>query len=128
TRLALSLAGEVSSDGRSAEARALARALLDDLADDERAQVWGEELAAQTEMLVGSTWMQDDRPLEAQEVLESAVERYESIERTLIERGAGEALLEAVRRERASALMSLAVNSNVRMGEPERALEFFERA
>lgn len=128
TRLALSLAGDLLGDGRSGEARALAQALLDDLEAGERAQLWAEELAAQTELLIGSTWMQDDEPGRAREALESAVERYENLERTLAERGADEGLLASMRRERAGALMSLAVNTNVREGRPERALEYFERA
>ncbi len=128
TRLALNLSGDLLGDGRAAEARELASRLLADLERQAGAQLWAEELAAQTEMAIGSTWMQDDEPRRAEEVLTSAVERYENLERTLTERGVDPALLRSLRRERAAALMSLAVNTNVRLGDPERALAFFERA
>lgn len=128
TRLALNLSAELLGDGRSAAARELAQRLLADLEREAGALLWAEELAAQAEMSIGSTWMQDDEPRRAEQVLESAVERYENLERTLIERGVDAALLAGLRRERASALMSLAVNTNVRLKDPERALGFFERA
>ena len=49
------------------------------------------------------------------------MQRIEDVERQLSERGATQRDLEPFRRMRASALVSLAVNANVRMGAPEKA-------
>ena len=83
--------------------------------------------SARVELLIGSTYMDEGRPSEAEDVCLAAVRRLEALENTNTTR-TDESQLQLVRDQRASALLSLAVNANVRMGDPERALAYFERA
>ena len=128
--LALWLARDLRTEGRAVEARRLALRMRDDL---ERAGIlhgffWGLELLAEIEMSIGSSWIDQGEPERAESELRQAVERLESIEKRLQEVGAGGRQAASVRAQRCSALVSLAVNANVKLRDAEKALEYFERA
>jgi tetratricopeptide (TPR) repeat protein len=127
---ALWLARELRDEGKSGEARAVAERLRADLARGETSAkfIWGLEIEAEIEMLIGSSYTDEDQPQRAQVELAKAAERLQAIEDLMRERGAGAAELVRVRALRANALVSLAVNANVKLGEPERALVYFEQA
>src|SRR6185503_3383249 len=67
-------------------------------------------------------------PARAEVELVRAVERLEAIERALRERSASPGDFAVVRGMRSSALVSLAVNANVKMRDTKKAIEYFERA
>ena len=128
--LALWLARDLRTEGRSVEARRLAKRMGDDL---ERAGIlhgffWGLELLAEIEMSIGSSWIDQGEPKRAESELLKAVERLESIEKRLQENGAGGRQTASVRAQRCSALVSLAVNANVKLRDADKALAYFERA
>jgi tetratricopeptide (TPR) repeat protein len=129
--LALWLARDLRNEGRAAEARAVAVRMRDDL-ERTGISVWwyyfGLERLAQAEMAIGSSYTDEGVPKLAEVELLRAVERLEGIERRMREAGAGIAQLGPLRNARCSALVSLAVNANVKLEQPERALEFFEQA
>jgi HEAT repeat protein len=136
---ALSFASELRSEGRAAEARVLAESALSDLrTGNSGGSTWNEWTSAQLELLRSSTFMDEERPAEAERAALDAVRRLEAIENTLEERRGTlrdpeegrqmEAQLRMVRERRGNALLSLAVNANVRMGDAARALEYFEQA
>lgn len=127
---ALPLAEELRSEGRVAEARALAERLQKDMAEANETLrgAWGEDLQARADVVVGSTWMDDDQPRRAEELYQRALERLDVLEAELRDRGVGEAGLALVRVRRADVLVSLAVNANVKLRDVERAVDFFERA
>lgn len=137
---ALTLAGELRADGRSAESRELAQRMLSDLRTSTGQSVlWQEWISARLELAIASAWMDEDRPREAERAGLEAVRRLEALERSMEEmlaRAADDpARAIGIRRQqrqtellRADALLSLAVNANVRGKDPERALRFFERA
>jgi hypothetical protein len=127
---ALPLAEELRAEGRVAEARALAEKLQADMAaaGELLRGAWGEDLEARADVVVGSTWMDEDQPRRAEELYNKALERLEVLEADLRERGFGAGGLELVRLRRADVLVSLAVNANVKLRDVERAVEFFERA
>lgn len=149
---ALDLARDLRSDGDPSGALAVAERLAADL---ERAELVPrgtdtDEFAALAAREAGAALTDLDRPDEAQARLSSALERYEaigaSIEERLAEARAGrvgarrlerrdevlisalERGLEGNRRSRADVLTALAVNANVRLGDGDRALAYFERA
>ncbi|HVS10171.1 MAG TPA: hypothetical protein VMS76_09895 [Planctomycetota bacterium] len=126
---ALGLALTLREEGRSAAAREIAlrvRADLDRL-DARLRSTPVELLAARADELVGSSWMDEAKPEEAERVLLASLERLEAIERDLEERQAAQGVA-LLRGQRSSVLVALAVNSNVKLRRPERALEYFERA
>jgi hypothetical protein len=134
------LAVELRAEGRAAEARALVDeglavlrtaplgsfALLDE---------WN---LSSLEILRGDTFMDENRPEEAEQAFLAAVGRLGQIEQEFESRRAGaddpeterqvDGTLAMVRARLAGALLSLAVNANVRMGDQKRALAYFERA
>lgn len=125
----LAYAQALGDEGRRQEARAVARRMLDALeapGNDQRSTL-AMQLGAQLRMAIGSTFTADDAPAEAEAVLQEAVERLESLEAFYAELGA-KAPLEATRRTRAGALVSLAVNANVKLGDVGKALDYFQRA
>jgi len=128
--LALELARAHRDEGRPEKARALLEELRRDLdASGAGARyLWGLELAAEIEMTLGSTWSDVDEPARAEEELRRSVERLEGIEQLIVERGFAPQAAARVRAQRASALVSLAVNANVKQRDPARALEWFEQA
>ncbi|MDP6407830.1 MAG: hypothetical protein QGI46_00475 [Planctomycetota bacterium] len=129
SRFALRLAGDLSEEGRTQESRALCERILADLEGDglDQRYAWGIELAAQARITRGSAWSADDEGVRAEEELLHAVANLEGLERLSIEQGAPRAAA-AVRAARTDALVSLAVNANVKLVDPERALGYFERA
>lgn len=137
---ALSLVEDLRAENRGEEAADLATRLFDELDAAGRLDegAWGAWLASRVEIARGGALGDAGRPREAIDVLESAVRRLEAVENTIQERKDQERdprglavydqQLEQTRRLRAQALVGLAVNSNVRLGDPERALVYFERA
>ena len=77
---------------------------------------------------MGANLSDADEPLKAERALLKGVERLQGIVDRLIEVGAGAETLQPYEELLAGAWVSLAVNANVRLGQPERALEFYERA
>lgn len=129
--LALALAGDLRSEGRGAEARALAGRFRDDLERTGISNWWyylGVERVVRAELVIGSSFTDDDEPVRAEEALRAASERLAALERRLKENGASEDDLAPFRGLRSSVLVSLAVNANVKQGRPEKALEYYEEA
>lgn len=137
---ALTMAADLDRDNRAPEAVVLAEQLFADLDAKDRLDdgANGSWLAARIELELGGALGEAGRPRDAVPVLESAVARLEAIENTLVERRSEEeerrrlaiydAQIEQTRRLRSQVLVSLAVNANVRLGDPETALGYFERA
>ena len=136
----LSLARELRAEGRPQDARELLTRMLADLRTGlpGASDVWTGYVTAQVQDAIGSTWMDDERPNEAEQACLEAVRGLEALENTLGELRDGgrvsrnsaqaDAQIREIQTLRSNALLSLAVNANVRMGNPARALEFFERA
>jgi tetratricopeptide (TPR) repeat protein len=138
---ALTLGASLRVEGRLSEARGLGTRMLADLRISRpgQGQIGSEWASARAELMIGSTYMDEDRPREAERHVLEAVRRLQALENSLVgqrarvEQGLGDpAGLEASIRQsqqmRANALLSLAVNANVRMGDPELALTYFEQA
>ena len=137
---ALGLAEELRNENRAEEAVELTGRLFADLDASGRLDegAWGAWLAARVEISRGGSLGDAGRPREAIDVLESAVRRLEAVENTIQERKSAERdprnlavfdqQLKQTERLRAQALVGLAVNSNVRLGDPARALVYFEAA
>ena len=128
--LALWVARDLLGEGRSEEARALALQCRSDL-DREGfwlSYYWGLERQAEIEMAVGSSWTDEGEPGKAELELLKAVERLEGVEERLESFGATDRQLRGVRSMRATALVSLAVNANVKLRDPAKALGYYEQA
>ncbi|MFO1009182.1 MAG: hypothetical protein U1F29_03885 [Planctomycetota bacterium] len=127
---ALQLARAWRDEGRPETARALLEAMRADL-DRSGAgarYVWGLELAAEIEIALGTTWGDGGDPVKAETELQRAVERLEELEELVKERKMGAGLVRRLETMRSSALVSLAVNANVKQKDPVKALAYFERA
>jgi tetratricopeptide (TPR) repeat protein len=85
-------------------------------------------MQAEIEAATGASFTDDEEPRAAETELLKAVDRLQALEDLLRERDAPQRAIDAVRNQRANALVSLAVNANVRMGDPARALVHFEAA
>jgi hypothetical protein len=127
---ALNLARELRNDGQPARARAVAAAMRADLEKDGTAQkyLWGLELEAELEMTTGTSYTDDGDPKQAEVELVKAVERLEELEKLVKEREFGPAAIGRLQSLRCSALVSLAVNANVKQGDTDKAVAYFERA
>jgi tetratricopeptide (TPR) repeat protein len=137
---ALLLAGDLRAEDRGEDAVVLCETLLEDLGNGGSLEqgAWGAWLAARVQIALGGSLSDAGRPRQAMAVLEEAVLGLEAVENTLEERKQGErderilaihdAQLKQTRGLRAEALVALAVTSNVRLGNPESALAYFERA
>ena len=128
---ALWLARDLRNEARGAEAREVARRMKTDLERDGISNWWyylGVERLVRADMVIGSSYTDDDEPQRAEEALKAAVERLEALERRLTENGAGSRDLSGFRMLRANALVSLAVNANVKLGRSDEALEYYEQA
>jgi tetratricopeptide (TPR) repeat protein len=129
---ALGLASELRIEGENQRARAIAERALETLRSDPGAAgtVYVEWASARFELLCGSSFMDEDRPAEAERVSLAAIRRLEAMENTFGERSgdARDGQLRMVRALLADAWMSLAVNANVRQHDTDRALEYFEKA
>lgn len=128
---ALWFAQDLTEEGRGVEARRVARRMEEDIETRGISNWWffiGHERIARAQLLQGSAFTDEGLGEEAEEVLLRAVARIEDIEKQLLENGASPAALSGFREMQASALVSLAVNANVRLKAPERAREYYERA
>ncbi len=128
---ALWFAQDLTEEGRGGEARQVARRLEEDIESRGISNWWfyvGHERIARAQLLQGSAYTDEGLGEEAEEVLLRAVERIEDIEKQLLENGASQAAVSGFRNMQASALVSLAVNANVKLEAPERAREYYERA
>jgi tetratricopeptide (TPR) repeat protein len=127
--LGLRLAQDLREEGRTEECRELGGRMLTAIEDRELEQrfSFGLQLAAEVQMTIGSSWTADDEPTRATTELEEAVERLESLEDFYVERGVPQ-LVEVARSTRANALVSLAVNANVKLQDSDKAREYFEQA
>ena len=129
----LTLATHFRTHGRSKEAREIGQRMLEQLfrglpGANSLSTEWAN---ARVELMIGSAYMDDDLAEEAERVSLSAVRRLEELENTFENQGTDpttEGTVNLLRAWRATALLSLAVNANVRQGDTERALEYFERA
>jgi tetratricopeptide (TPR) repeat protein len=81
-----------------------------------------------TDLVIGSCYTDEDEPLLAEEALLGAVERLDGVLSRLESRGVSPGALAPFQALQSNALVSLAVNANVRLGQPDRALEYYERA
>lgn len=123
----MGLVRALREEGLPARARALALAVKADLEKSgDLKRYW--LIEAEIELAIGSTYGDEDDPARAEIEITRAVERLETIETALKERGASPRDLAVVQGLRSSALVALAVNANVKMHDPERALAYFERA
>jgi len=124
------LARALREEGRAKEGRPILLRARDFLDASEIAQnfLWGIEMKAEIEMMLGSSISDEGDPHLAEIELIKAERRLAELEDTLKERGAGAATLALVRNQRCNALVSLAVNANVKMHDPARAVAWFEQA
>ncbi len=130
-RQALRLARGLRAAGELQRARDLVRAFKDELNSNGISEAWyylGQERLAQADLELGANLSDGDKPLEAQRWLEAGIERLQGIVQRLEEVEAGPQALKPYRDLLADALVSLAVHANVRLGKPEEALAYYERA
>ncbi|MEE8469264.1 MAG: hypothetical protein V3T22_12460, partial [Planctomycetota bacterium] len=128
---ALWLARDLRNEGRGLESRIVAGRLKDDLQRTGISNGWyyqGMQLLVRADLVIGSAYTDEDQPVRAAEALSAAVARLESVERRLTEAGAGERELQPYRLLRSNALVSLAVNANVRLGRIGEANDYYEQA
>lgn len=128
---ALWLARDLRNEGRGPDSRRVARRMKEDLEAAGISNGWyyqGMQLLVRADLVIGSAYTDEDEPVRAAEALLAAVARLESIERRLEEAGAGARDLEPYRLLRSNALVSLAVNSNVKLGRVEEANQYYEQA
>lgn len=130
TSFVLWTARTLRDEGRSAEARPLLARAREQLDASNATQkfLWGLELLAEIEMSFGGSWSDDDEPAKAELELSKAVERLKALESDLAERPGAGAALAMLRQTRCSALVSLAVNANVKMRDTKKAVAWFEKA
>ncbi len=137
---ALLLAGDLRAEDRGDDAVVLCETLLEDLQSGGSLEqgAWGAWLSARVQIALGGSLSDAGRPKQALGVLEEAVLSLEAVENTLVERRSAEtderilaihdAQIKQTQDLRSEALVALAVTSNVRLGDPETALAYFERA
>ncbi len=124
-------AQDLKEEGRGVEARTIATRLEADITDRGISNWWfvvGHERVVRAQLLAGSAYTDEGNGEEAERVLKRAVERIEDIERDLTGRGATFNDLAGFRAMRSTALVSLAVNANVRLLNKDKALGYYERA
>jgi tetratricopeptide (TPR) repeat protein len=125
----LRLAAGLRREGRNEESRRLAESLAQAMqAGELSAQYpWAVRIQAQARMAVGGAWTDEGEADLAEEEMLKGLALFEELQTHYTDRGAPEAA-EIVEADVADALVSLAVNANVKAGDAERALEYFERA
>lgn len=123
---ALDVAERMRREGRTAACRELATRFAEDL---RALQLVGTMAvpAAHAQLVIGGSWSDEGRPAKAEEHLLEALALLEGL-RSEFEERRDLRRVAAVDDEIAEALVSLAVNANVKAGDPERAREYFERA
>ena len=128
--LTLEAARAAREQGRSEVARAVLTALRSGLDADPRTRnwLWGIELLAAVESTLGSTLSDAGDPRAAQAELLTSVERLAELLTLLETRGDAPRMLQAIQNQQSSVYVALAVNANVKLGEPQAALEWFEKA
>ncbi len=126
--------------GRSREAYELSQRMLADLRQGlpGTSDIWTEWTSAELLLGLASSLMDEDKAEEADGVGRQAVERLEGLENTMVElmrqdrdpenQARVAVYLRQTRQRLGNALLSLAVNANVRGGDPDKALAYFERA
>ncbi|MFT7669320.1 MAG: tetratricopeptide (TPR) repeat protein [Planctomycetota bacterium] len=126
---ALLLAELLRREGRTEESRELAKRFDDDLTAHNLRQkfTWALHLAAQAELMIGGCWSDEGDATSAEEHMLVALDLLEGLRTYFEDADAPDSAL-AVDNEIAEALVSLAVNSNVKAKDPEKALAYFERA
>lgn len=127
----LRLARGLRTAGRLQEARTLIARYQRDLEKEGIGSTWyylGQEQLARADIELGANYSDDGQPQEAERALLRGVERLQGIVDRLQEVGASETSIQPYRDQLASAWVSLAVNANVRLAQPERALEYYEKA
>jgi hypothetical protein len=125
----LQLAVVLLTEGETARCRLIASALLDALEERELPQrySWAVSLAARAHLAIGGAWTDENEADRAEEEMLEALVLLEDLKSHFREVGA-EGMALTMEGAIADALVSLAVNANVKMREPEKALEYFERA
>lgn len=126
---ALQYAGSLRGEGRHEPSREVAERFFEALEAAELPQQypWAVRLAAQAQLSIGGSHSDAERPAEAETHLLEALDLLEGLKTFFDERGAAGAA-RAVDNDIAEALVSLAVNANVKGKDPEKALGYFERA
>ncbi|HUR28199.1 MAG TPA: hypothetical protein VM509_08425, partial [Planctomycetota bacterium] len=121
--LAIELAGDLREEGRPQEASALAASAKEALSRSDFlfAGAYVQELVARAESILGSCATDEGDPQAADKILRGALARLE----TIAADGNDDLRSKAAR---SSVLVSLAVNANVKLREPAKALAYFERA
>ena len=116
--------------GRATEARSIGQRMRDDVeANPSHARFfWGLQMLARIEMAIGSSFTDEGEGERAEEELLKAVDRLEGIEQRLTELEASRRQIATIEALRSTALVSLAVNANVKLRDPARALEYYEQA
>lgn len=138
---ALEQAALLRRDGDSEAAIELCTRALQDLdqASWGKAYLWSPWHAARLLAARGAARTDAKQPAEAERDLLQAVQRYEELENSLVERRGDaskdgqwarglQGFVQLVRRSRAATYVSLAVNANVRMDDQPRALAYFEQS
>jgi len=127
--LALRHCGGLRREGDTEACRALAAGFVAELDQGNLpAQYpWAVRLVAQGHLLLGGTWSDDDEAQEAETEMLAALELFKGLETYYKDRGAPAAAAQATA-SMADALVSLAVNANVKQRDAEAALAYFERA
>ena len=129
--LALWLARDLRNEGRAEESEALARRYAEDLATDASDEEWFllvQERRVRAALAEGAAATDLDEPVRARTVLLGAVERAEDLLGAVEAREAGPGARRLVEELLAEALTALAVNSNVKLGRPDEAVAWVERA
>ncbi|MBL6720062.1 MAG: hypothetical protein ISQ08_01485 [Planctomycetes bacterium] len=129
--LALWLARDLRNEGRAEESERLARRYAEDLATDASDEEWFllvQERRVRAALAEGAAATDLDEPVRARTVLLGAVERAEDLLGAVEEREAGPGARRLVEGLLAEALTALAVNSNVKLGRPDEAVAWVERA
>ncbi len=121
--LSIELAGDLRDEGRPLEAAALMSRAKEALtrADFLFGGPYLQELIARAESTLGSCLTDQGQPEEADRILGAALARLETLAASGIDDGRSRSV-------RSSVLVSLAVNANVKLRDPAKALAYFERA
>jgi tetratricopeptide (TPR) repeat protein len=129
--MALRIAADLRADGRPVDALRLAQRFGRDMAQAEETPSWfllAQFQRARADMQEGTAYTDMDEPLRAQDSLLRGVERVESLIETIQARDLGQAAMAQAKEQLAGLLVSLAVNANVKLGQPERAVAWVEKA
>ncbi len=129
--LALWLARDLRNEGRAEESEVLARRYAEDLATDASDEEWFllvQERRVRAALAEGAAATDLDEPVRARTVLLGAVERAEDLLGAVEAREGGPGARRLVEGLLAEALTALAVNSNVKLGRPDEAVAWVERA